>query len=82
MNNYGHLSVQQYNHCAFFASRTLHIYLPIIRSVLSSQDFSDSQFSLFRLQSNISKHTGHKLYKSLPRYDTMHNEMSKYEITL
>ena len=44
--------------------------------VLSSQDFSDSQPSFLTLQSHISKHSGHKLYKSLPRYDTMHKELS------
>ena len=54
-----------------------HIY------VLSSEDFSDSHPSFLWLQSlslkslkslasDISKHSGHKHYKSLPRYDTIH----------
>ena len=36
-----------------------------------SQDFSDFQPSLFRLQSHISKHSEHKLYESLPRCDIL-----------
>ena len=37
---------------------------------------------ILSLHPNISKHLRHTLYKSLPRYDTMHNELSRWEIAL